>query len=189
MQYPQLYKQFKKHIDLSLEAYLDLEKRLIKKTIKKKEYLIEEGKIAKYLPFIEKGLLVNYRFDSDAHTHVIQIGYTGNWLGDLFSFFNNSPTHFNIQAFKETDLLLINRETYEYISEKYPIYEKYYRIGIQNAYSQVLKRIYNIHSQSAKKRYQALIENIPTILDDIPHYMIASYLGVKPQSLSRIRNQ
>ncbi|WP_281991361.1 Crp/Fnr family transcriptional regulator [Aquimarina aggregata] len=189
MQYPQLYKQFKKHIDLPLVAYLNLEERLIIKKINKKEHFIEEGKIARYLPFIQKGLLVNYRVDTAARTHVIQIGYTGTWLGDLFSFFNGSPTHFNIQAFQETDLLLINRETYDYISKKYPIYEKYYRIGIQNSYNQMLKRIYNINSQSAQKRYHDLIESVPTILDDIPHYMIASYLGIKPQSLSRIRNQ
>ena len=189
MQYPQLYEHFRSHIALSEEAYLDLEKRLIKKSIKKKEYLIKEGKIIKYLPYIKDGLLVNYRLDDNGNTHVIQIRYTGSWLGDLYSFFNNSMTHFNIQAFQDTELLLINRETFEYISEKYPIYEKYFRIGIQNAYSQAINQVFNIHSQSAETRYQELIKSIPSIVEDIPHYMIASYLGIKPQSLSRIRKQ
>ena len=189
MQYLQLYQHFKEHISLSEEAYLDLEERLIKKTIKEKEYLIKEGKTIKYLPYIRKGLLVNYRLDYEGNTHVMQIRYTGTWLGDLSSFFTNSPTHFNIRAFQDTELLLINHDTFEYISKKYPIFEKYFRIGIQNAYSQTLNQIFNIHSQSAEKRYKELIKNIPSILDDIPHYMIASYLGIKPQSLSRIRNQ
>ena len=189
MQYPQLYQHFKEHITLTAEAYLDLEERLVKKTVKKKEYLIKEGKTIKYLPYIRKGLLVNYRLDEIGNTHVIQIRYTGAWLGDLASFFSNKPTHFNIQAFQDTELLLINHETFKYISSKYPIFEKFFRIGIQNAYSQTLNQIFNIQSQSAEKRYQELIKNIPSILDDIPHYMIASYLGIKPQSLSRIRNQ
>jgi CRP-like cAMP-binding protein len=189
MKYPQLYEHFREHILLSKEAYLELEERLIKKSIKKKEYLIREGNVIKYLPYIKDGLLVNYRLDNSGNTHVMQIRYTGSWLGDLYSFFNNSNTHFNIQAFQDTELLLINRETFDYISKKYPIYEKYFRIGIQNAYNQTINQVYNIHSQSAEKRYQELIKNIPTILEDIPHYMIASYLGIKPQSLSRIRNQ
>lgn len=189
MQYPFLYQHFKDHISLPEEAYLDLEERLIKKSIKKKEYLIKEGKKIKYLPYIKNGLLVNYRLDARGNSHVIQMRYTGSWLGDLFSFFSNSPTHFNIQAFQDTELLLINHETFEYISKKHPIYEKFFRIGIQNAYNQTLNQIYNTHSQSAEKRYQRLIKDIPSILDDIPHYMIASYLGIKPQSLSRIRNQ
>lgn len=189
MQYPLLYQHFEKYISLPEEAYLDLEERLIKKSIKKKEYLIKEGEIIKYLPFIKNGLLVNYRLDPNGNTHVMQIRYTGTWLGDLSSFFSNSPTHFNIQAYHDTELLLINHETFEYISRKYPIYEKYFRIGIQDAYNQTLNQVYNIHSQTAEKRYQELIKNIPTIMDDIPHYMIASYLGIKPQSLSRIRNQ
>ncbi len=189
MQYPQLYQHFKEIIALPQEAYLDLEERLIKKSIKKKEYLIKEGKTIRYLPYIKKGLLVNYRLDVSGNTHVIQIRYTGAWLGDLYSFFSNRPTLFNIQAFQDTELLLINHETFEYISEKHPIVEKFFRIGIQDAYSQTLNQIFNIHSQSAEKRYQELIEKIPSILDDMPHYMIASYLGIKPQSLSRIRNQ
>lgn len=189
MQYPQLYQHFNEHISLPKDAYIDLEDRLIKKTIKKKEYLIKEGKTIKYLPFIKRGLLVNYRLDSNGNTHVMQIRYTGTWLGDLYSFFSNNPTHFNIKAFQDTELLLINHETFDYISKEYPVFEKFFRIGIQNAYSQTLNQIYNIHSQSAEKRYQELIKNIPTIIDDIPHYMIASYLGIKPQSLSRIRNQ
>lgn len=189
MQNPQLFQHFKTYINLSVEAYLDLEQRLIQKSIKKKEYLIKEGKTIKYLPYIKEGLLVNYRLDTFGNTHVIQIRYTGTWLGDLVSFFTNCPTHFNIQAFQDTELLLINNETFDYISKKYPIFEKYFRIGIQNAYNQTLNQIYNIHSQSAENRYQELIKNIPSILDDIPHYMIASYLGIKPQSLSRIRNK
>lgn len=189
MKYPQLYEHFTEHVALSKEAYLELEERLIIKSIKKKDYLIREGKTIKYLPYIKQGLLVNYRLDDNGNTHVIQIRYNGSWLGDLYSFFNNSQTHFNIQAFQDTELLLINLETFEYISKKYPIYEKYFRIGIQNAYHQTINQVFNIHSQSAEKRYSELIKAIPSILEDIPHYMIASYLGIKPQSLSRIRKQ
>ena len=165
--HPLLYQHFKDHIALPESAYLELEERLIHKSIKKKEFLIKEGKVIGYLPYIHNGLLVNYRLDANGNTHVMQIRYTGTWLGDLNSFFGQSPTHFNIQAFQDTELLLINRETFEYISNKYPVIEKFFRIGIQNAYNQTLNQIFNIHSQSAEKRYQDLVKNIPTILETV----------------------
>ncbi len=65
MKYPQLYEHFREHIALSKEAYLDLEERLINKSIKKNEYLIREGKTIRYLPFIKNGLLLNYRLDDN----------------------------------------------------------------------------------------------------------------------------
>ena len=79
MKYPLLYQDFNKHIDLPLETYLDLENRLVRKTLSKKEFLIKEGKIIRYLPFINKGLMVSYRLDENGEKHVMQIRQTGSW--------------------------------------------------------------------------------------------------------------
>jgi CRP-like cAMP-binding protein len=189
MKYPKLFYSFNEHINLPVEAYLDLESRLIKKKFKKKDFLIKEGKIIGYLPFINRGLMANYRVDSEGDRHVLQIRWSGGWLGDLNSFFSRSPTLFNIQVHQDTELLLINHDTFEYITQQYPFFERYFRLSIQNAYIDTLNQIYNLHSTSPKERYLELIENVPTILDDMPHYLIASYLGIKPQSLSRIRKK
>lgn len=187
MEYPTLYQTFKKQINLPIELYLDLESRLISKTLNKNEFLIKEGQIIRYLPFIKKGLMVNYRLDENGDKHVIQIRWTGLWLGDLYSFFSGKPTKFNIRAHHDTELLMINHETFDYIMKEHPIYERYFRLGLQDAYVETLDQIFNLHSLSAEERYLDLIENIPSLLDDIPHYLIASYLNIKPQSLSRIR--
>ena len=82
---------------------------------------------------------------------------------------------------------MINHETFDYITKNHPVYEKFFRLNIQEAYVQTLNRIYNLHSATAEERYLELIKNIPDLLDKIPHYLIASYLNIKPQSLSRIR--
>ena len=187
MKYPNLYRAFTNHINLSKEAYLDLEKRLIHKTLPKKEFLFKEGQVVKYLPFINNGLMVNYRMDEEGEKHVIQIRWTELWLGDLYSFFSGTATRFNIRAYQDTELLLINQETFDFITEEHPVYEKFFRLSIQNAYIETLNRIYNLHSSSAEDRYLELIKNVPSLLNDIPHYLIASYLNIKPQSLSRIR--
>lgn len=84
---------------------------------------------------------------------------------------------------------MIDHETFDYITKNYSIYEKYFRLSIQKAYTQTLNRIYNFHSITAEERYLELIKNIPELLDKIPHYLIASYLDIKPHSLSRIRKK
>ena len=187
MKYPNLYKAFNRHIDLPMDVYLDLEGRLIHKKLGKKEFLFREGEVVKYLPFINDGLMINYIVEEDGEEHVIQIRGTGLWLGDLYSFFSDVRTRFNIQTCQPTELLMINHETFDYITKSHPVYEKFFRLNIQEAYVQTLNRIYNLHSATAEERYLELIKNIPDLLDKIPHYLIASYLNIKPQSLSRIR--
>lgn len=187
MEYPILYQAFNKYIKLPVEAYQYLEKELIRKTLKKKEFLIKEGQTIRYLPFIHKGLMLNYRLDEKGEKHVIQIRWEGLWLGDLYSFYSGQPTKFYIQAFADTELLMINHETFNFIIEEYPVFERYFRLGLQDAYIETLNQIFDLHSTSAEERYQELIQNNPSILDDLPHYLIASFLNIKPQSLSRIR--
>ena len=189
MKYPLLYQDFNKHINLPIETYLDLENRLVRKTLSKKEFLIKDGQIIRYLPFINKGLMVSYRLDENGEKHVIQIRQTGSWLGDLYSFYSGKPTKFYIQTYADTELLMINHETFDFITREHPVYERYFRLVIQNAYIATLNKNFNRHSSSAEERYFDLIANIPALLDDIPHYLIASYLNIKPQSLSRIRKK
>ncbi len=187
MKYKTLYDSLSRYIDLSLDAYLALEERVIIKKLDTREFLLREGETIRYMPFINDGLMVNYRTDENGERHVIQIRWAGWWLGDLNSFFFKKPSMFNIITYKPTELLLVNHETFEYITQKYPIYEKYFRLAIQNAYMETLTSVFNLHSTSAEERYIDLIKNVPTLLDDIPHYLIASYLNIRPQSLSRIR--
>ncbi|NRB53875.1 MAG: Crp/Fnr family transcriptional regulator [Saprospiraceae bacterium] len=187
MEHPILYQSFRKYINLPVKDYLDLEPKLVHKTLNKNDYLIREGQIIRHLPFINDGLMANYRLDENGDIHVIQIRWTGWWLGDIYSFFSGKPSSFNIRAYQPTELLMINHDTFDFMTREYPIYERYFRIAIQHSYINTLNQVFNLHSQTAEERYLELIKNYPTLLDDIPHYLIASYLSIKPQSLSRIR--
>jgi CRP-like cAMP-binding protein len=187
MEHPILYQSFREHINLPVEAYLDIERQLVYKKLERNEYLIRDGQVINYLPFIKNGLMVNYRLDENGDKHVIQIRWTGLWLGDIYSFFSRKSTNFNIRAYQPTELLMINQDTFDYMTRAYPIFERYFRLVIQNAYISTLNQIFNRHSLSAEERYLELIKNYPTLLEEIPHYLIASYLNIRPESLSRIR--
>lgn len=189
IKYPTFYNSINHYVKLSDEAYQALEERLIVKKINEKEHFTEEGKIAHYLPFINEGLMVNYRTDENGDRHTLQIRWTGWWLGDLYSFFSLEPSFINLICYKPTELLLVSHDTFDFITKEYPIYEKYFRIAFQKSYIGVLTQMYNLHKTSAEERYLNLIKEIPTILDEIPHYLIASYLNIQPQSLSRIRKK
>ena len=189
MKYPTLYQNLKNTIALSVEDYLDVESRLISRSVAKGDYVLREGQVIRYLPFINKGLMANYRVDDEGERHVIQIRGTGTWLGDIYSFFSGNPSVFNIRAYQPTELLLINHQTFDYMTKEYPVFERYFRFGLQNAYIETLNQIYNLHSLNAEERYLELINDLPSLLTDIPHYLIASYLNIKPQSLSRIRKK
>ncbi len=189
MKYPNLFKTLSHFVDLSDEDYSAIEERVQVKHLGNKEYLLREGETIHYLPFINQGLMVNYRLDPGGDMHVLQIRWTGKWLGDLISFFTGQPSKFNIRAYQATELLLIDRDTFDYITEKHPVFEKYFRRSIQEAYTSLIDRVFALHSRSAKQRYLDLIDNYPQLIDHLPHYLIASYLSIKPQSLSRIRKE
>lgn len=187
MKYPTLFKGLSHFVNLSNEDYYAIEDRVKVKRLKNKEYLLREGETIQYMPFINKGLMVNYRLDPGGDIHVLQIRWQGFWLGDLLSFFTDKPSKFNIRAYQPTELLLVDHETFNYITEKHPVFEKYFRKSLQNAYTNLIDRVFELHSSSAKQRYLDLVNNYPQLMDHVPHYLIASYLSIKPQSLSRIR--
>jgi CRP-like cAMP-binding protein len=92
MKYQAFHNSLSRYIDLPLDAYLAFEEIVVLKKIENKEFLIREGETISYLPFIKEGLLANYRTDEAGDIHVLQIEWTGGWLGDLYSFFpENHP--------------------------------------------------------------------------------------------------
>ncbi len=155
--------------------------------IEKKSQLVFEDKVCKYLYFVEQGVLHSYLTDDNGENHTIQFGFEGHWISDLYSFVSNTPATFNIEALEETEILAISKTNFEKALQDIPKFERFFRILIQNAYIQSQHRIAKNYSDDAEHRYLALIKQQPDLLQRVPQYLIASYLGIKPQSLSRIR--
>jgi CRP-like cAMP-binding protein len=160
-----------------------------KNMIKKRELLVREGDICRYTYFIEKGVMSVYTVDTAGEMHVVQFGFEGYWIGDLYSFYTGKPALYNIEALEDCEILQINFDTQEAAYEAIPKLERFYRLLVQNAYINAQLRIAKTFSDSAEARYLDLIERQPDILQRVPQYLVASYLGIKPQSLSRIRKQ
>lgn len=159
------------------------------KKLRKKQVLQQEGQIARYQYFINKGCLRTYMIDDKAQEHIIQFAIEDWWAGDLYSFLTQTPAKLNIGAVETTELLCIDNPALEMLYQKVPKFERFFRLLIQNAYIANQSRIIESMSLTADERYCKFIERYPAMERRLPLKHIASYLGITPESLSRIRSQ
>jgi CRP-like cAMP-binding protein len=158
-------------------------------TISKKEKLVTEGHSANKAFFIQKGLLFSYKTLDNGDIQVVRFAKENFWIGDLNSFITGAKALFTIEALEPSELWSVTKEGWDFAMKSSHAFETYLRILIQTAYANLLVELSDIYSQDAKAKYNRLREHYPDLLQRVPQYLIASYLGILPSSLSRIRNQ
>lgn len=162
---------------------------LTPKKIRKKQYLLQEGDVCKFIAFVEKGALRSYSIDEKGNEHIIQFALEGWTISDLFSFLTAEPAVYTIDALEDSELILISHSSYEELLERFPKYEKYMRLQLTNAYIAMQRRLTSIISLPLEERYQNLLALYPQIVQRVPQHMIASYMGLTPETLSRVRKK
>lgn len=158
-------------------------------SIKKKKDLLVAGQVCNYLYFITKGCLRSFYIDSKGVEHIYQIRMDNSWISDLESFFSQNPSKYNIEALEDSHLLRISHERMEQLLIEIPRLERYFRILFQKAYINALSRLNATMWETAMDRYNEMLKENPEVFQRVPLVHIASYLGITPESLSRIREQ
>jgi len=156
--------------------------------VEKNEQIVFEGKVCRTLYFVEKGLMHTFVIDKKGEFNTVQFGFEGYWIGDMFSFFSGKPAIFNVESLESTKLFAMKYSDFEKACKQIPKFESFFRILVQNGYLSALQRIAKSFSDDAEQRYLSLIKQQPNLQQRVPQYLVASYLGIKPQSLSRIRH-
>lgn len=159
------------------------------KKIRKKQYLLQEGDICKHLAFVEKGLLRSYSVDEKGTEHMLHFAWEGWWMADILSFLSAEPSTYFIDAIEESELLLISLSGFEEMLLKVPVMERYFRILFQNNIISKERRLIQSLAFSAEEKYLHLLANNPQLVQKIPQNLIASYLGITPETLSRIKRK
>jgi|SRR5687768_4050596 len=157
------------------------------KEIRKKEYLLQEGDVSRHQYFVNKGCLRTYTIDEKGLEHIIQFAIEDWWTGDMYSFLTQTPARFTIDALENSELLCLEKNALEELYTRIPKFERFFRHLLQNAFVALQERIVGSLSQPADERYCTFINKYPDMEKRLPLKQIASYLGITPESLSRIR--
>ncbi len=177
-------------IDISEEDLKKFSTYLSLQTVKKREKLFSQGHKPLYMYFVNKGLLYNYYISSESEENVIQIAKENYWTGDISGHINpNANSKFNIEALEDSELLALSFTNFNKACDEIPVLEKYFRLLIQNAYYHLLLSTAVTDTESAEAQYFKIMKNNPDLILRVPQKIIASYIGIKPQSLSRIKKK
>jgi CRP-like cAMP-binding protein len=187
--YEVLKSHIAKYVQLTEEEFERATRLFIPKKIRKRGFLLQEGDVCKHIAFVTKGCLRSYSVDEKGVEHVLQFAVEEWWISDLYSFLTGEPATSYIDALEDSELLLIDNPSFEKLQTELPKFERFFRLLLQNAYIATQRRINASLSLSAEKRYLELIGSCPTISQRVPQRHIASFLGVTPEALSRIRKR
>jgi CRP-like cAMP-binding protein len=187
--YDLLYEKISEKITITNEEFEYCKTLFIPKKLRKRQYLLQEGDVCKYTAFVDKGLLRSYTVDDKGDEHILQFAMEGWWTSDLSSFLTEEPSLFNIEALEESQLLLITKPSWELLLQKIPAFERFFRILIQNNLIATQKRLIGSLSETAEEKYNKLVNTYPDCIQRVPQHMIASYLGITRETLSRLRKQ
>ncbi|MES2141056.1 MAG: Crp/Fnr family transcriptional regulator [Bacteroidota bacterium] len=172
--------------DKHFEMFLKL---MFEKSFDKKDLLIEERYKNNYIYFIEEGSCYSFLTESNGEKQVVQFAIEGNWISDPCSFFSEQKAIYSLEALEPLKTLALNKQNFKKACDTIPWVDRFFRILLQNAYISIQYRLVKTNSQEIDARYKEFSKLHPQFIQRIPQYLIASYLGVKPQSLSRIRKE
>lgn len=186
----QLLKSISKHIRLSSEEEELFETFWIEKTLEKGDYLLRNGETCRTDNYIISGALKTFYINPEnGREEILYFAIDNWWAADIDSFRTQETSIYNIQALEKTRLLQISFYSFNKMLEQLPKLERYFRIITESYLGSLQRRMIQNNMHSAEQRYVNFIEKYPQIANKVPQYLIASYLGISAEFLSRIRQK
>ena len=187
--YDRYFQSFNKKVPLTEEEREVIQEYLTLKKIRKRQYLLQEGDICKCVAFVERGALRLYKVNEDGTEHIVQFALEGRFLTDLYSFLTNEPSIYNIDAIEDSELVLISKSASDELQKRSTKYLEYILFETSEFYIDLERRLTYTISLTIDERYEDLITHYPDIIQRVPQHMIASYMGITPETLSRVRRR
>lgn len=157
------------------------------KKLRKKQYLLQEGDVWKYNAFIVKGCLRTFHVDDKGNEHILNFAIENWWTGDRESLQSGKPSIYNIEALEDAEVILITKPNFDQLCQDIPAFNDMINAILQKSFIASQGRIQNFLSLGAEEKYRNFMEKYPQLALRVPQGMIASYLGITPETLSRVR--
>jgi CRP-like cAMP-binding protein len=185
-----LIKNIAQHVRLSSEEEAVFKSFWTEKTLEKGEFLLRNGETCRYDSYIVSGVLKAFCINSEnGNEEILFLAIDHWWATDISSFSKQKASIYNIQAVEKTNLLQISHQSFQKMLQEIPSLERYFRIILEGYLGTLEKRIVFNNMYKAEQKYYDFLDTYPDIASRVPQYLIASYLGVSAEFISRIRKK
>lgn len=179
---------FDRLIPLNKEEKEAVKDKFHSRLFRKRQFVLQEGDVCTQFNFVVRGCLRTYQIDEKGNTHVLQFASENDWINDLGSFHSLKPSSLNIDALEDTVVLQISHPDLISLYLAAPKFDRIFRVLVENAFVHLQERLLQTISSTAEERYQAFLKLYPHLINRLSQIQIASFIGVTPEFLSRIRN-
>lgn len=184
-----ILEEFKKHLPFDDQEASLMETRVVQRKVKRRQTILQEGMICKHYSFVVKGCFRMYSIDEKGVEHNIQFVAENDWITDIGSFYSDKPSKLYIEALEPSVILQIEKLDLYFLYISIPKLGRIFKVIIENKFVELQTRVLQNISSTALQRYQSFLDQYPGIAKRIPNTQIASYLGITPEFLSKIRKE
>ena len=185
-----LIKAILQHVQLSPEEIAVCKSFWTEKTLDKGDFLLRNGETCRYDSYVISGVLKAFCINEEnGNEDILFLAIDHGWATDITSFSKQKPSIYNIQAVEKTKLLQISHQSFQKMLKEIPSLERYFRIILEGYLGTLEKRIVFNHMRTAEQKYYDFLQTYPDISSMVPQYLIASYLGISAEFISRIRKK
>ena len=184
-----LIEYFKNYLPLNDEEINLLTKRVIQRQIKRKQMILQEGFVCKHYTFVEKGCFKMYGIDEKGTEHNLRFAAENDWIADLGSFYSEKSSKLFIEAIEPSTILQIEKKDLLYLFIHVPKFDRNFRVIVEEKFIELQNRLLQNFSSNAHQRYLDFIERYQELALRLPNTQIASYLGITPEFLSKIKGE
>jgi CRP-like cAMP-binding protein len=180
---------FQKLIPLNNEEKLLVTQLFKPRLYRKRQHVLQEGDICNHFNFIVRGCLKMYKIDDKGTIHILQFATENWWLSNIGSFHDRTYSELNIDALEDTMVLQISYENLLTLYTSAPKFDRIFRVLIEKSFVSLQKRLLQNISSTSEERYLTFLQTYSHLSNRLPQTLIASFLGITPESLSRLRNK
>jgi CRP-like cAMP-binding protein len=184
-----LLKFFELYFPLNHMERKEVSEKFTERVIKRRGFILQQGDVCKYFTFIVSGCFRQYAIDESGKEHNLQFAAENEWITDLSSFYSEKPSGLYIEAVERSVILQIKHDDLLYLYTNYHKFDRNFRIIVEKKYIDLQNRVMQNISVTAENRYSNFLAGYPNLVNRIPNTQIASYLGITPEFLSKVRKK